>query len=87
MGRRPRLHGRPRLGTGDQYTGVTRIRYPDGSTWHVVAVLEFRGDRIARNTEYFAPVFEAPAWRAAWVERPTPHDPRVLSIWARSIRR
>ena len=59
-------------GTGDQFTGVTRIRYPDGSTWHVVAVLEFRGDRIARNTEYFAPVFEAPAWRAAWVERLDP---------------
>jgi hypothetical protein len=59
-------------GTGDQYTGVTRIRYPDGSLWHVVAILEFRGDRIARNTEYFAPVFEAPAWRAGWVERYEP---------------
>ncbi len=59
-------------GTGDQYTGVARIHYPDGSTWHVVAVLEFRGDRIARNTEYYAPLFEAPAWRSAWVER---YDP------------
>jgi limonene-1,2-epoxide hydrolase len=56
-------------GTGDEFTGTTRIRYPDGTTWLVVAVLEFRGDRIARNTEYFAPVFEAPAWRAPWVER------------------
>ena len=59
-------------GTGDQYTGVTRIRYPDGSLWHVVAILDFRGDRIARSTEYFAPVFEAPAWRAPWVERYRP---------------
>jgi hypothetical protein len=59
-------------GTGDQYTGVTRIHYPDGSTWYVVAVLEFRGDRIARNTEYFAPLFEAPDWRAQWVERYEP---------------
>ena len=42
-------------GTGDQYTGVMRIRYPDGSTWHVVAILEFRGDRIARNTRVLRP--------------------------------
>jgi hypothetical protein len=56
-------------GTGDQFTGVTTITYPDGSTWHVVVIVEFRGDRIWRSTSYFAPVFEAPAWRAAWVER------------------
>ena len=43
-----------------------------GRSWHVVAILDFRGDRIARSTEYFAPVFEAPAWRAAWVERYEP---------------
>ncbi len=55
-------------GAGDQYTGVTRIHYPDGSAWYVIAVVEFRGDRIARNTEYFAPLYEAPAWRARWVE-------------------
>jgi hypothetical protein len=59
-------------GSGDEYTGVMRIHYPDGTLWYVVVVLEFRGERIARSTEFFAPVFEAPAWRAGWVERYSP---------------
>jgi hypothetical protein len=36
--------------------------------WHVVSVMEFEGDRIARMTDYFGPAFPAPAWRAEWVE-------------------
>ena len=56
-------------GSGDTWTAVVRARYPDGSRWHVVMFVEFRGDRIARMTEYFADPFEAPAWRADFVER------------------
>ena len=55
-------------GSGDTWTAVTRVRYPDGM-WHVVMFVEFRGDRIARMTDYFAPEFPAPEWRAQWVER------------------
>ena len=57
-------------GSGDSWSGVARIRYPDGTDWFVATFVEFRGDRIARNTEYFAPAeLPAPEWRRAWVER------------------
>jgi hypothetical protein len=31
--------------------------------------MEFKGDKVARETQYFADPFVAPAWRAQWVER------------------
>jgi hypothetical protein len=31
--------------------------------------MEFRGDKVARETQYFADPFVAPAFRAQWVER------------------
>jgi hypothetical protein len=31
--------------------------------------MEFRDDKVARETQYFADPFVAPAWRAQWVER------------------
>jgi hypothetical protein len=31
-------------------------------------VVEFRDGKIARMTDYFAAPFEAPAWRAPYVE-------------------
>jgi hypothetical protein len=37
--------------------------------WHVVLTLELDGDgRILRDTRYYARPFEAPAWRAPFVE-------------------
>ena len=59
-------------GSGDTFLGVARFRYPDDSTWYAVAFFDFRGDRIAHGTVYWAPLFEAPAWRAQWVERYEP---------------
>jgi hypothetical protein len=42
------------------------IRY-DGGPWHSgVALLDFRGDKVARETIYFAEAQEAPEWRAPW---------------------
>jgi hypothetical protein len=37
--------------------------------YRVVAILEFRDGKIWRDTRYFGEPFEAPAWRARWVER------------------
>jgi hypothetical protein len=31
--------------------------------------MEFAGNRVVHETQYFADPFEAPAWRAQWVER------------------
>jgi hypothetical protein len=42
--------------------------YPDGSEWHIVAVLELRDGKILRQTDYFGPAYPAPEWRRQWVE-------------------
>jgi ketosteroid isomerase-like protein len=56
-------------GRGDAGTTTLRARYPDGSWWWIVVVYELRDGRIARSTSFFAPEFEAPEWRAPFVER------------------
>lgn len=40
-----------------------------GQPWHEVSVFEFRGNKVAKKTDYFAEPFEAPAWREQLVER------------------
>ena len=55
-------------GTGDTFTGVTRSRYPDGTDWYIVTIAQMRNGKLWRAETYFAPTFEPPAWRAAWVE-------------------
>jgi len=56
-------------GSGTVGTATFMTRYPDGSTWWVVTMYELRGEQIARSTTFFAPLFEAPEWRASCVER------------------
>jgi hypothetical protein len=41
----------------------------DGKPSYTVSFIDFRGDKVARKTQYFANPFAAPAWRAQWVER------------------
>jgi hypothetical protein len=57
------------VGTGDTRTATFRARYPDGSRWWIVVITTFRGQRAARSTTFWAPEFEAPEWRAPFVER------------------
>ena len=59
-------------GSGEHFTATGRVRYPDGSEWHLVQLLEVRAGRISRVTSYFAEPFEAPAWRAAYRETTAP---------------
>jgi ketosteroid isomerase-like protein len=56
------------VGTGDSWWADGRIAYPDGSTWHLAMLLELRDGRIHRETTYFAEPFDAPSWRAPYVE-------------------
>jgi SnoaL-like domain len=56
-------------GTGNVYTIVLRVRYPDGSSWYVVQVIEIKERKVWRVETYFAPLFAAPDWRAQWVDR------------------
>jgi len=55
-------------GTGDTYTVEGSLAYPDGGLTHLVAILELRDGRVIKVTHYFADPFEAPSWRADWVE-------------------
>ncbi|MEK6719677.1 MAG: nuclear transport factor 2 family protein [Chloroflexota bacterium] len=57
------------VGSGDFWWGDGTMSYSDGSTWFAAMLLEVRDGRIYRETAYFCEPFEAPAWRAQWVER------------------
>jgi ketosteroid isomerase-like protein len=57
------------VGTGDTYLIEARIHYAEGDSAHFVGIVELRDGKIVRQTSYFAMPFEAPAWRAAHVER------------------
>ncbi|TFV69988.1 nuclear transport factor 2 family protein [Blastococcus sp. CT_GayMR20] len=52
-------------GGGDVWTVELRIRYDDGPVNYGVQILEFRGDKVVRETIYVAEGWEAPEWRSA----------------------
>ncbi len=56
------------VGAGDTFTVEALATYPGGDTYHVVAILELRDGKVFRGRTYFAMPFEAPEWRAPWVE-------------------
>jgi SnoaL-like protein len=62
------------LGGGDVFVVEGTIDYGDGVPVSYVGIGEVRDGKVAKMTEYFANPFEAPAWRADFVERmePTP---------------
>ncbi|HEY4739014.1 MAG TPA: nuclear transport factor 2 family protein [Candidatus Acidoferrales bacterium] len=55
-------------GSGDLWVTEYILTY-DGKPSHTVSIMEFKGDKVARETQYFADPFPAPAFRAQWVER------------------
>jgi hypothetical protein len=55
------------VGEGDLWVTEYVINY-DGRATFTVSIMEFRGDKVAHETQYFADPFEPPAWRAQWVE-------------------
>jgi ketosteroid isomerase-like protein len=56
-------------GSGDDLTATGTITYPNGETWHYVTLFTMREGKIWRQLEFYAAPFEAPAWRAPYVER------------------
>jgi hypothetical protein len=56
------------LGGGDLWVTEFILTY-DGKPSYTVSIMEFKGDKVARETQYFADPFVAPASRAQWVER------------------
>jgi ketosteroid isomerase-like protein len=56
------------IGGGDLWITELILAY-DGKPSYTVSIMEFKGDKVARETQYFADPFAAPAFRAQWVER------------------
>jgi hypothetical protein len=56
------------IGSGDLWITEYILSY-DGNPSYTVSIMEFSGDKVARETQYFADPFEASKWRAQWVER------------------
>ena len=56
------------VGRGELWVTEFILTY-DGKPSYTVSIMEFDGDKVARETQYFADPFTAPAWRAQWDER------------------
>jgi ketosteroid isomerase-like protein len=56
------------VGGGDLWITEYILSY-DGRPSFTVSIMEFNGNKVARETQYFADPFDAAAWRAQWVER------------------
>jgi ketosteroid isomerase-like protein len=56
------------VGSGELWVTEFILTY-DGKPSYTVSIMEFKGDKVSRETQYFADPFVAPAFRAKWVER------------------
>jgi hypothetical protein len=59
------------IGSGDLWVTEFVLAYDDKPSY-TVSIMEFSGYKVARETQYFADPFVAPAWRAQLVERMDP---------------
>jgi hypothetical protein len=57
-------------GSGDLWVAEISISYDEGPRNFGLSILEFRDDKIARETIYVAEGWEAPEWRAQWRAEP-----------------
>jgi hypothetical protein len=56
------------IGSGDLWVTEFILMY-DSKPSYTVSIMEFTGDKVTRERQYFADPFPAPAFRAQWVER------------------
>jgi len=68
-GTSPKFTYKRMLGGGDVFVIEGTIDYGDGVPVSYVGIGELRDGMVSKMTEYFANPFEAPAWRADFVER------------------
>jgi hypothetical protein len=55
------------IGGGDLWATEMIFDY-DGDRFYTILIHEYRDGLVARETCYYGAPFEAPAWRAQWVE-------------------
>jgi hypothetical protein len=61
------------MGSGDLWVSELVLTY-DNQPFHTVSIMEFRGLKVAHETQYFAAPFEASEWRKKWVENMDSHE-------------
>jgi hypothetical protein len=57
-------------GGDDLWVAEGSISYDQGSPNFAISILEFRGDKIARESIYVSDGWEPPEWRAQWRAAP-----------------
>jgi SnoaL-like protein len=57
-------------GAQDLWVAELSISYDGGAPNLGISILEFRGDKIARESIYVTEPWEAPEWRARWRSAP-----------------
>ena len=71
-GTSPKFTYKRMIGGGDVFVVEGTVDYGDGVPVSYVGIGELREGKVERMTEYFANPFEAPAWRADFVDRMEP---------------
>jgi ketosteroid isomerase-like protein len=64
----PTITPRRMISNGDLVVAEAVLDY-NGPRYQTVFIFEFKNGKIARETAYWSEPFEAPAWRAMWVEK------------------
>jgi ketosteroid isomerase-like protein len=63
----PTITPRRMISAGDLVVLEATLDY-DGPSYETVFVFEFRDGKIEKETAYWSEAFDAPEWRAKWVE-------------------
>jgi len=64
----PTITPRRMISSGDLVVAEALLDY-NGPRYQTVFIFEFKDGKIARETAYWSEPFEAPAWRAKWIEK------------------
>ncbi len=56
------------VGQGDLWITEYAISYADKNVY-TVSIMEFRDGKVSHETQYFGDAFDAPHWRARWVDQ------------------
>jgi len=65
----PNITPRRMVSSGDLVVAEATLDYGSPVKFKTVFIFEFRDGKIAKETAYWSEPFDAPEWRAKWVER------------------
>jgi ketosteroid isomerase-like protein len=65
----PKITPRRMVSDGDLVVAEATLDYGAPEPSKTVFIFEFKDGKIAKETAYWSEPFEAPAWRAKWIEK------------------